>query len=460
MQENGGISGIILFQNNKNINNIGTIIYSTLYSLQHRGQKSVGIFIDDFKNNKFIIKKKGIISSISMNKIIKIDGYLAIGNIGDTNKNKHNIDKYQPFIVNENDIKICISYVGNIINRTFLIKKIFEDKDINYNKKILDYELISKLLLKELKSRNNIDAIKYTLNTIVGSYCIIISINNNLYAIRDPYGVRPLCYGKINNSGYIIASESSTIDMINGGVLIRDVKPGEIIEFDYNGDIKHYTLLSNKKKISHCIFEYIYLARPDSIIDNKLVYTVRENFGKQLAKEYKVDCDIVCPIPDSGIISAIGYSNEAKIKYTESIIKNKYIGRTFILPTFNDRDIALMFKMNFIKENIYSKKIMIIDDSIVRGTTIKKIIPIIKRLNPKEIHIGISSPKIVNSCCFGVNIQNKNELFSKLYSNNEILSLIKCDSLKYLSIDGFIESIGLNKNNLCLNCITNKIIEL
>lgn len=411
LQENGGISGIILFKSSIKKMKIGSFIYYTLYALQHRGQSSIGIFIKN--NNYFLIKKKGIVSSLIMNKVKNIDGFLAIGNIGD--KNILKINSYQPFILSSNDNQICISYVGKISNRDFLIKKITQN---GFNKNISDHELICKLLLNELLKKNEIDSIVSVLKDIIGSYCMILSINNKLYAIRDPYGVRPLCFGKINNDGYIIASESSAIDIING-IYINDIKPGEIVEFDENNNIKHYTFIQKKKRY-YCVFEYIYLARPDSIINSRLVYTIRENFGKQLAKENKINCDIICPIPDSGIISAIGYSEESKIKYTESIVKNKYVGRTFILSSKKDRDSTLMLKMNIIKENFFKKKVMIIDDSIVRGTTIKKIIPMIKKLNPKEIHIGITSPEIINSCCFGVNIKNKKELVSQLLSKKEL----------------------------------------
>lgn len=283
-----------------------------------------------------------------------------------------------------------------------------------------------------------------------GSYSLTVMIDSMLIAIRDPFGFKPLCIGEVDG-GYVVASESVAIDTLNGK-LIRDVEPGEIVVFR-NGDIESYRS-TEQKKISHCVFEYIYFARPDSIIDGQLVYRVREKIGRELAKEHPVEADIVSPVPDSGITSAVGYADTSSIKYSEGLMKNRYIGRTFILPGQSMRETAVRLKMNTISQNISGKKIILIDDSIVRGTTSKRIINMIRGAGAKEVHARIGSPPIIAPCYMGINMATREELVASDRKISEIEELIDADSLGYLSIEGLIRAIGIDKNKLCLGCLT------
>ncbi len=287
---------------------------------------------------------------------------------------------------------------------------------------------------------------------MVGSYSIVILINGILLAVRDPLGIKPLCIGKTEN-GHIIASESVAIDTVNGA-LIRDVRPGEIIFFK-DKKIQSYQAF-NEKHSAHCVFEYIYFARPDSIIDGNLVYNVRKQIGAELAKEAPSAVDIVIPVPVSGITAALGYSKESNIECCEGLMKNRYIGRTFILPGQEMREIAVRLKMNTIPENIKGKTVVLVDDSIVRGTTLRRTIDMVRKAGAKEVHTRIGSPPIVAPCYLGIDMSTREEL---IYSNNTIegiKSMINADSIGYISIKGLVKSIGIDENDLCIGCLTGK----
>lgn len=408
--EECGISGIILNQNAgiENINSIGIKLYLTLYALQHRGQDSMGIFVNN-NDNSFMIKTIGLVSSYPIEKMKNVNGFCGIGHVRSAVKNTVNIKNCQPFLLKYKNINICFSFNGSLINRIEL-KHLLKKNNIKI-KTESDCEIISKLFVFYLSKRTKIESIKYLISSLKGAYSLLILFDDTLYAIRDPHGIKPLCYGKLGKEGYIIASESVALNTINAK-LIRDINPGEIVEFTKNGKVNSFKI-ANNLNTAHCVFEYIYIARPDSIIDGKLVYEVREKIGKYLSKENINDrADFICPIPDSGIISAIGYSNESKIKYIEGIVKNKYVGRTFIMPTQEERKDAVNLKLNIINSYLKDKSIIFVDDSIVRGTTLKKIIEKVNKSNPKEVHIRIGSPPIISPCYFGVDISDINELLT------------------------------------------------
>jgi len=268
--------------------------------------------------------------------------------------------------------------------------------------------------------------------------------------VRDPLGLKPLCFGKVDG-GYAVFSESVALDTLNG-TLTRDVRPGEVIVF--TGDGFESCQIGNEPHPAHCVFEFIYFARPDSIIDGKLVYKVRENIGRELAREHPVEADIVSPVPDSGITSAIGYARESGTKYLEGLMKNRYIGRTFILPGQELRETAVRLKMNAIQDNVKGKRVVLVDDSIVRGTTSRRIIDMVRRAGASEIHSRVGSPAIIAPCYLGIDMATRQELIASYKTVKEVESLINADSLGYLSIDGLMRALECDKSDMCLGCLT------
>ena len=272
--------------------------------------------------------------------------------------------------------------------------------------------------------------------------------DNKLIGVRDPFGLRPLCLGYLKG-GYVLASESCALDVM-GAKYIRDIEPGEMIVIDDNGPKSFKYSKSSKKAL--CSFEYVYFARPDSQIEGKNVYMTRLRAGKILAKESSVDADMVIAVPDSGTAAAIGYSEESNIPFGVGLIKNKYLGRTFIQPDQESREIAVRLKLNVLKENIEGKRLVLIDDSIVRGTTSKRIVDLLKENGAKEVHVRVSSPPVKHSCYFGIDTPSPKHLVGSTMTKEDIRKMIGADSLEYISVDGLIESIGANREDLCLAC--------
>ena len=286
---------------------------------------------------------------------------------------------------------------------------------------------------------------------IIGSYSIVILINDELYAIRDPKAMKPLAIAKKDDI-YIIASESVAFDVITAE-FIRDFKPGEIISIVDGELTSHILEITSQCKNARCMFEYVYFARPDSTIDGINVYQTRLNIGRQLHKLYPIDADVVIPVPDSSIPAAIGYSRASGIPYGEGLIKNRYVGRTFIMPTQEERELAVRLKLNPINEAIKGKKIILIDDSIVRGTTSKKLLDLVKEAEPAEIHFLVGCPPVVAPCFYGVAMATKKELIAANYSIEEIKKQLNIDSLGYITLEALIEAIGMPKEDLCLGCL-------
>jgi amidophosphoribosyltransferase len=295
---------------------------------------------------------------------------------------------------------------------------------------------------------------------VVGSYSLTILVDNTLIAVRDPYGIKPLCLGEIRDGkegigeGYVIASESPAIDTL-GGELIRDVRPGEVLMIKPSGGLQSYPIYRGVNT-AHCIFEYIYFARPDSVIDGRLVYDVRMKIGERLAEEHGVEADMVSPVPDSGIAFAIGYAKQAGLDYMEGFIKNRYVGRTFIMPERSSRDTAVRLKLNVVRANVEGKRIVLVDDSIVRGTTSRRIVDYLKNKGAKEVHLRIGSPPIKAPCYLGIDTPTREELLASNRSMDEIRRFLHADSIGYLSLKGLIDSVRIDASNLCLGCLTER----
>ncbi len=426
-------------------------IYYSLYSLQHRGQESCGIVVNDGENTSNI-KKMGLVpDAFSENELAGLKGNVGIGHVRYSTSGSSRIENCQPFITRFKDSSLAIAHNGNLLNSEKLRREMEEEGRIFLTDSAdSDTDVIAHLLADQLLNHDPDEAIIEVIKQIRGSYSVTILIDNTLYAVRDPLGLKPLCIGKIDG-GYMIASESVAIDAINGE-LIRDVRPGEIIS------IKDGVLKSNhvfkEKNSAHCVFEYIYFARADSILDGRLVYDVRRKIGELLAQEHPEDADIVSPVPDSGITAAVGFAAESGTEYREGLMKNRYVGRTFIMPDSKMRDKAVRLKMNPIKKNIDGKSIVVVDDSVVRGTTSRRIITMLRNAGAAKIHMRVAAPPIIAPCYLGIDMATREELIAPEKTNDDINKVIQSDSLGYISIKGLVESVGIPEEDLCMGCLT------
>ena len=468
-KEGCGIAGIALAQGNAALP-----IFYALYALQHRGQESAGIAVsvstgkDKEKENEIsesvrdipLIKGMGFVYEVfDSQRLESLKGNVGIGHVRYSTTGASKVENAEPLLVNYRRGKIAIAHNGDLVNTTELRRELEREGRIFHSS--TDTEVIAQLLAKELVRHDPIEAIRELMKRTIGSYSLVILLNNTLIAVRDPLGIKPLCFGKIRDGGggegigegYIIASESPAIEML-GGNLIRDVRPGEVLMLK-GGDLKSYQLYRGKNT-AHCVFEYIYFARADSVLDGRLVYDVRMKIGERLAEEHGVEADMVSPVPDSGITFAIGYAKRAKIDYLEGFIKNRYVGRTFIMPEESSRDIAVRLKLNAVRANVEGKRVVLVDDSIVRGTTSRRIVDYLKEKGAKEVHLRIGSPPIIAPCYLGINTPTREELLASKRNLDEICEFLNADSIGYLSMEGLIDSVGIEANNLCLGCLTEK----
>ncbi|MFH1834672.1 MAG: amidophosphoribosyltransferase [Methanobacteriota archaeon] len=436
MQEKCAVFGI------KSNEDVFQSIFYGLYSLQHRGQESAGIAA--YSNEIRVHKEMGLVSEVFKN--VYLSGNTGIGHVRYSTTGESKLENAQPFLINYSKGRFAIAHNGNIFNSEEL-KLSMESKGGVFTT-TSDTEVIAHLIAQEhLKTGDFVKGIKNAMKQLLGSYSITILFEDTLIAVRDPKGVRPLVLGQ-KESSYVIASESCALDVLDYN-LVRDVKPSEILVI---GD-KMESHFGPKTNPSHCMFEYVYFARPDSILNNVSVYDVRQNLGKNLAKEGKVDADLVIPVPDSGITTAVGYARESGIPYAEGLMKNRYIGRTFILPKQDQRDLSVRVKLNPIKSQVDGKRIVLVDDSIVRGTTLKRIIQALKKAGAKEVHVRISCPPIRHPCLYGIDMQTSEQFIASNKTVKEICKTLGADSLVYSSIEGLISAIGIPEEKLCNACL-------
>ncbi|MGM0396680.1 MAG: amidophosphoribosyltransferase [Bacillota bacterium] len=421
-------------------------VYYGLYAIQHRGQISAGIAVN---NNGFVdyVKELGLVNEVFDNETIaRLRGNISIGHVRYAAhfeaKNKANA---QPLVVGYRKGALAISLDGSIVN-FMKLREDMEDTGAIFQTD-LDTEVIAALIARYHKNDFN-EAVVDALQDVKGSYAMIAMTNDRIVAARDPHGLKPLSIGKVGND-YIVASETVAFDTI-GAELVRDVEPGEIVMIDKDGLT---TIHRSPEKRSLCIFELVYLARPDSIIDNKSVYISRAEAGRQLYREFPTEADIVIGAPDSGIVAAIGYAEESHIPYTEGIIKNRYVGRTFIEPTQEIREEGVRIKLNALRENIKGKSLVLVDDSIVRGTTIKRTVEMLRDAGAAEIHVRIASPPVTHSCYLGVDTPSEENLIASYMDVEEIRKEIGADSLYFISLEGLVKAAG-EENGFCRGCFT------
>ncbi|MDB2442031.1 amidophosphoribosyltransferase [Candidatus Pelagibacter bacterium] len=412
-----------------------------LHALQHRGQEGCGIVTFDGK--KYYSEKRfGLVGdNFNKEKVLKnLIGNHAIGHNRYSTTGENSLRNIQPFFADTNAGGIGVAHNGNLTNSIALRKKLVEDGAIFYSTS--DTETIVHLIAKSKRTKT-IDKVVDAIFQIQGGYALVMLAQNSLIGVRDPYGIRPLVIGKLGNS-YVLASETCALDII-GAKFVRDVENGEIvlIENDKLESIKPFP----PKKVRPCVFEYIYFARPDSILDNKTAYEHRKNIGAELAKENDVEADIVVPVPDSGNAAALGFAQYLKMNYEHGLIRNHYVGRTFIEPSQKIRSLGVKLKLNANQTTIKDKKIILIDDSLVRGTTSHKIVKMLYDAGAKEVHVKIACPEIRYPDFYGVDTPTKKELLAANKTNDEICEYIGAKSLKFLSLNGLYKAIGFDNRN-------------
>ncbi len=425
---------------------VARITFFALFALQHRGQESAGIATSDGKRIQ-IYARMGLVSQVfSEESLSQLSGNIGIGHNRYSTTGSSRICNAQPIIVGTGDEVMAVAHNGNIVNSEHLHKELV-DKGYTFNS-TTDSEVIANLI-HSAPGQDWIEKIRYSMRRIKGAYSLVIMTKDKLFAVRDPFGVRPLCLGKIN--GYwVVASESCALDHI-GALFVRDIDPGEIIAVGPNGTQSYHEVIERQ---ATCIFEYIYFARPDSIIDGRLVYQARQAMGAQLAEEHPVKADLVVGVPDSATVAGIGYAQKSGIPHAEGLMKNRYVGRTFIAPDQRMRDLGVKMKFNPLPDILRDKKVVLVDDSIVRGTTTPKVINLLRKAGATEVHRRVCAPPIRYPCFFGVDMASRWELIAAHKSVNEVKEYIGADSLGYISIEGLVKAVGLPQDRFCTACFT------
>ena len=424
------------------------LTYLALFALQHRGQESSGIATSD-GSRIWLHKGMGLASGVfDEHALSHLPGSIAVGHNRYSTTGSSRAINSQPIIVNGSLGEIAIVHNGNLVNtrdlRNELLEQGFEFSSTT------DSEVIINLIIASQGATWQ-DKIAFAMGRLRGSYSTVILAYDKVIAFRDPLGVRPLSLGSLNGCGWIVASETCALDHI-GAQFVREVNPGEIVVIDQDGITGIQGLESQRRAL--CVFEYIYFARPDSVINGRLLYQAREAMGKALAQEFPVDADMVIGIPDSATIAGIGYAQKSRIPFSEGLVKNRYVGRTFIQPDQRSRDLGVRRKFNPLPEVLKGKRLVVVDDSIVRGSTTPHVISLLRKAGAKEIHLRVCAPPICFPCFFGVDMATRRELIASQKTVPEIKDFVGADTLGYLSLDGLIESIGLPKEILCLACLT------
>ena len=412
--------------------------YFGLHSLQHRGQEGAGIVSSDgIKLRQY--RNRGLLSEVFANPqdLDRLEGTSAIGHVRYGTSGNNSIANVQPFLFHFHDGDVALAHNGNLTNAKSLKQKL-EDEGAVFQSNS-DTEILIHLI-RQKQDLDFIDALKASLNEIHGGFAFVILRKDQLIAALDPNGFRPLCIGRLSDGGYVVASETCALDMV-GAEFVRDVLPGELIIIDENGlRIEHFT---TDTELAICSMEYIYFARPDSIIHGVTVHNARKRMGKLLAKEQPVDCDMVIGVPNSSLSAASGFAEEAGLPYEMGLIKNQYVARTFIQPTQELRERGVKMKLSAVRGVVEGKRVAIIDDSIVRGTTSMQIVRMLKEAGAKEVHMRIASPPLKFPCFYGIDISTRSELMAANHSIDEMCKMIGADSLGFLSVESLIEAIDL-----------------
>ena len=439
-----GVFGIFRYPEAANITYLG------LYALQHRGQESAGIVSTDGEK-LFVKKSPGLVQEVfDEDKLEELPGHSAIGHVRYSTTGGSDTKNVQPFYAQYARGSLAIAHNGNLTNSEQLKRKLETAGTIFYSSS--DTEVIVHLIARSVR-RFFIDRLTEALEQVQGAYSLCILTPKKLVAVRDPHGVRPLVLGKLEKS-YVIASETCAFDLI-GATLVREIEPGEILIIDEKG-LSSYFPFKNPPKVAQCVFEHIYFARPDSQLFGLSVYETRKALGKQLAKEHPAQADVVIPVPDSGVMAAIGFSEQSGIPFDMGIIRNHYVGRTFIEPKQSIRHFGVKVKLNAVRKLLDGKRVVIVDDSIVRGTTSQKIIKMIRNAGAKEVHMRISAPPTISPCFYGIDTPTREELIASSNSIEEICKFLSADSLGYISKEGLLAVTNNSPHTFCTACFDRK----
>jgi len=443
MKEECGVFGIFSTEEKSDL---AMLTYLGIYALQHRGQESAGIALCDGVDVK-VHKGMGLVSEVfKADDLKRLTGNISIGHVRYSTTGSSLITNAQPLVARYLGGPIALAHNGNLVN-TDKLRKALEQKGTAFLTTI-DSEVIINLIAQQVNKPTIEEGIMECMGKLEGAYSLVIMTHDKLIGARDPHGIRPLCLGRMADGSYVLSSETCGLDVV-GAKLVRDVAPGEVVVIDQDG---YRVMQTVSPRRASCIFEYIYFARPDSNIDGINVHLARRKMGRVLAQEYPVEADIVVPVPDSGISAAIGFAESSGIPYENGLMKNRYVGRTFIQPKQELREFAVKLKLNPIKEVVAGKRVVLIDDSIVRGTTSGKIVNLLREAGAKEVHMYITSPPITHPCFYGIDTSIRKELIASDHSIEEIRHYIQADSLVYLSNEGLVRAIGSEKDQLCLAC--------
>ena len=420
-----------------------------LFALQHRGQESAGIATSDGEVIN-VHSQMGLVTQIFREQdFYPLVGDMAIGHTRYSTTGSSLLCNAQPIVVEGYHGKLALAHNGNIINTVQLKNQLKEQSNCSFSS-TTDSEIIA-LLMVNAPGNSWHERAFHCMNVLNGAYSFVALTHESIIAVRDPLGIRPLCLGTING-GWIVASESCALEHI-GAEYVRDVDPGEVILIDNNGmTSKHWDGGTGQR--AACVFELIYFARPDSIMEGSLVYASRQQMGAELAKEHPVDADIVIGVPDSATAAAVGYSQEAQIPFSEGLMKNRYVGRTFILPDQRLRDLGVRRKLNPLPDLIRDKRVVVVDDSIVRGTTTPHVVNLLRKGGATEIHLRVCAPPIMWPCHFGIDMATRKELLAANKTVEQIREYVGADSLGYLSHEGLLRAVDADKNKFCMACFT------
>jgi amidophosphoribosyltransferase len=430
--------------------NAAELTYYGLYALQHRGQESAGIVTSD--GSQFSAHKgMGLVSQVFRGNILReLAGQIAIGHTRYSTTGSSHLRNAQPLTVDCARGQIAIAHNGNLTNAGRLRAELESRGSIFQT--TVDSEIILHLMAQPPVNGGDSSLVR-SLRRIEGAYSLVIMTENELIGVRDPHGFRPLCLGRIDGA-WVLASETCALDLIHAQY-VRDVEPGEIVAINENGLTSTQAFPEHERR-AFCIFEYVYFARPDSTIANRNVYKVRVEMGKQLAREFPIEADAVVPVPDSGNCAALGYSLESKIPFEMAFVRNHYVGRSFLQPSQLIRDFDVRVKLNLIEELVKDKRVIVVDDSIVRGTTCKTRVNNLKEAGAKEVHVLVSCPPHMHPCVYGIDFPDRSKLMAANHSLEDIRRYLNADSLHYLSQEGMVKATGLPSSAFCMACYDGK----
>jgi len=427
------------------------IAHLGLFALQHRGEEAAGICVSDGKDLT-LYKNRGLVGDVFTQEVLAgLKGPHAIGHTRYSTTGSSTRINAQPYKVDYCRGQVAVAHNGNIVNAQKLRRRL-EDLGSIFGS-TMDSEILVHLMAKPTYE-SDVQAVSQSVTQMEGAFCFVVLTENQLFGIRDPRGFRPLCLGKLGSS-YVLASETCAFDLIEAE-FIREVEPGEMVVISEDGIESHFPFKDQNTGKAQCIFEHVYFARPDSLIFKDHVGVVREKLGRNLAKEQPADADIVIPVPDSGNFAAMGYAKESGIPLAHGFTRNHYIGRTFINPNQNDRSMKVKIKLNPIRQNVEGKRVVVVDDSIVRGNTAKSRVKLLRKAGAREVHMRISCPPHISPCFYGIDFPSKTELLACNNSMEQIKEFLDVESIGYLSLEGMLTATSQDKKDFCAACFTGK----